>query len=43
MEETMRAAINEISAEALGDMLIESDFSVVEDYSEDISRILETH
>ena len=36
MEENMRGEINEIAMEYVGDMILESDFSIVEDYLDDI-------
>ena len=40
MAETLRGEINEIAMEEIGDMLIESDFSVLEDYAEDVEAAL---
>jgi hypothetical protein len=37
MEENMRGEINEISMEYIGDMIIDSDFTVLEDYIEDVN------
>jgi predicted PP-loop superfamily ATPase len=41
MEENMRGEINEIAMEYIGDMMIDGDFSVLEDYEEDIRAVLE--
>lgn len=38
MEETIRGEINEIAMEYIGDMLIESDFTIIEDYMEDVKH-----
>jgi len=40
MEENMRGVINGIAMEYIGDMILESDFSVVEDYREEIAAAL---
>lgn len=40
MEENMRGEINEISMEYIGDMIIDSDFTVLEDYEEEIAAVL---
>ena len=40
MAENMRGEINEIAMAFIGDMLIEEDFSVIEDYTEDVQKIL---
>ena len=40
MEENMRGEINEISMEYIGDMIIDGDFTVLEDYEEEISAVL---
>ncbi len=40
MEENMRGEINEIAMEYIGDMILESDFSVIEDYLEDLREAL---
>lgn len=40
MEENMRGEINEISMEYIGDMIIDGDFTVLEDYEEDIAAVL---
>ncbi|MBQ8496352.1 MAG: TerB N-terminal domain-containing protein [Clostridia bacterium] len=42
MEETVRGEINEIAMEYIGDMLIESDFTIIEDYMEDIKHEIES-
>jgi hypothetical protein len=36
MAESVRARINEAAMEAIGDMIIESDFSVLADYIDEI-------
>ncbi len=41
MAEQMRGEINETAMEYIGDILIESDFTVIEDYMEDIKHELE--
>lgn len=41
MEENMRGEINEIAMEYIGDMLLESDFSILDDYLEDVLSVLE--
>lgn len=41
MEENIRGEINEIAMEYIGDTLIESDFTVIEDYTEDVKHELE--
>lgn len=40
MEENMRGEINEISMEYIGDMIIDSDFTVLADYEEEITAVL---
>ena len=40
MEENVRGEINEIAMEYVGDMILENDFSIVEDYLEDIRAAL---
>jgi hypothetical protein len=40
MAEMVRGAINEIATDAIGDIIIEEDFSLVPDYEEDIFDIL---
>ena len=40
MEENMRGEINEISMEYIGDMIIDSDFTVLADYEEEIAAVL---
>ncbi|MBQ2988940.1 MAG: TerB N-terminal domain-containing protein [Clostridia bacterium] len=40
MAEHMRGGINEISMEYIGDMMLESDFSVIEEYLEDLREAL---
>ena len=40
MEENMRGEINEVSMEYIGDMILDSDFSVLEDYEAEIEMIL---
>ena len=40
MEENMRGEINEISMEYIGDMIIDGDFKVLEDYKEEIAAVL---
>jgi hypothetical protein len=40
MEENMRGEINEISMEYIGDMIIDGDFTVLEDYEEEIAAVL---
>lgn len=42
MEETMRAEINEIAMEYIGDILIEEDWTILEDYMEDVQYALES-
>ena len=42
MEENMRGEINEIAMEYIGDMIIEGDFSVLEDYEAEIRAVLGT-
>ena len=41
MEENMRGEINEIAMEYIGDMLIDGDFSVLEDYEAEIGAVLD--
>ena len=40
MEENMRGTLNEIAMEYIGDMILEADFSVIEDYGEDVCAML---
>ena len=40
MEENMRGEINEIAMEYIGDMIIDGDFSVLEDYEAEIRAVL---
>ena len=40
MEENMRGEINEISMEYIGDMIIDGDFTILEDYEEEIAAVL---
>lgn len=40
MAENMRGEINEIAMEYIGDMILESDFSVLEDYKAEIEAVL---
>ena len=40
MEENMRGKINEISMEYIGDMIIDGDFTILEDYEEEIAAVL---
>ena len=40
MEENMRGEINEIAMEYIGDMIIDGDFSVLEDYEAEIGSVL---
>lgn len=40
MEENMRGEINEISMEYIGDMIIDRDFTVLADYEEEITAVL---
>ena len=42
MEENMRGEINEISMEYVGDMILDCDFSVLEDYEAEITAMLES-
>lgn len=42
MEENMRGEINEVAMEYVGDMILDGDFSVPEDYEEEIKTILDT-
>ena len=41
MEENMRGEINEIAMEYIGDMMIDGDFSVLEDYEAEIRAVLD--
>ena len=40
MEETVRGEINEIAMEHIGDMILDGDFSVLEDYEAEIADAL---